>query len=335
MGCSIIVGGQWGDEAKGKIASYLTLTDNFSIACRAGLGPGAGHTVLHEGKTYRLRQTPAGFINKGTRLYLGPGILMGPEVFLREISEFDLEGRIWVDHRATVIEPKHIEQDKQDSHLAGVIGSTGSGHGPALAARAMRNAKLAKDVEELKPYLADVPLELNTALDKGESVLVEGTNGFLLSVLYGSYPYAVGKDSTASAAASDMGLGPRRIDEVILVFKVFPTRVGEGPFPTEMEPEEAQRLGFVEYGTVTSRLRRVGTFDFDLAREAVRINHPSALAITFLDRIDPDCAGKSYDQISSEVRTFLDQVEDACEVPVTLLGTGPGTMYIIDLRETR
>lgn len=335
MSATIIVGGQWGDEAKGKISSYLTIKDNIAIACRAGLGPGAGHTVCFNGKEHKLRHTPSGFINPNTKLYIGSGVLLGVEVLLNEIKTLQLENRIGVDLRATVIEARHIEQDKQDAHLAGKIGSTGSGHGPCLADRALRKAKLAKEVLELEPYLVDVPLEINKALDEGKSVLVEGTNGFLLSVFYGTYPYTVGKDSTASSVAADVGLGPRRIDEVILVFKTFPTRVGEGPFPSEMPYEEVQKRGFLEYGTVTSRPRRVGTFDFELAKEAVRINHPSALAITFLDRIDPDCAGKTYEQLSKEARAFLDKVEDSCEVPVTLIGTGSNTMDIIDRRITK
>ena len=134
----------------------------------------------------------------------------------------------------------------------------------------MRCGPLTKDCPELAPYLADVSREVNEALDRGEHVHLEGTNGFLLSVLYGGYPYVVAKDSTASSVAVDVGIGPRRIDEVVLVFKTFPTRVGAGAFPTEMPEEEAERRGFIEYGTVTGRRRRVGTFDFELAREAVR-----------------------------------------------------------------
>jgi adenylosuccinate synthase len=102
-----------------------------------------------------------------------------------------------------------------------------------------------------------------------------------------------------------------------------------------MPYEEVQKRGFLEYGTVTSRPRRVGTFDFELAKEAVRINHPSALAITFLDRIDPECTGKTYEQLSKDARAFLDKVEETCEVPVTLIGTGSNTMDIIDLRMTK
>lgn len=332
MPCTIVVGGQWGDEAKGKIASYLTLTNKCTIACRAGLGPGAGHTVVHEGKEYRLRQIPSGFINPNARLLLGAGVLINPQVILKEISDYSLENRVGIDYRATVIDPEQIQRDRNSEHLSKVIQSTGSGHGPALADRALRTGKLAQDIDELRPYLTDVAEELNDGLDRDESALIEGTNGFLLSVLYGTYPHTVAKDSTASTVAADVGLGPLRVDDVVLVFKTFPTRVGEGEFPTEISTAEIQSRGFIEHGTVTGRPRRVGNFDFELAKKAVAINHPSMLAISFLDRLDPDCRMKSYEDLNIEAQEFLHQIEDRLKTPIKLIGTGPGVMDIFDLR---
>lgn len=332
MPCTILVGGQWGDEAKGKFCSYLALTDDCSVACRAGDGPGAGHTVVHEGKEYRLRQTPGGFINRRARLLAGAGTLISPEAVLREIAEYGLEGRLGIDFRASIIEPEHVAADREDPHLARVVQTTGSGHGPCFAARGMRTARLARDIESLKPHLADAAVEVNDALDRGELVLIEGTGGYLLSVLYGTYPNVVGKDLTAGTFAADMGVGPLRIDEVVVAFKVYPTRVGPGAFPTELDPAEVDRLGFVEHATVTRRRRRLGNFDFELAAAAIRVNHPSYLAISFIDRLDPECRGKSYEQLGRAARSFLDRVEDELHVPVGLIGTGPGSLDIIDRR---
>lgn len=332
MTCTIVVGGQWGDEAKGKICSYLALKDCVDVSCRAGLGPGAGHTVVHDGVSYKLRQIPSAFVNPRSRLLIGPGTLIREDILLREISELGVETRIGIDPRATVIEASHIYNDVTDPYLASTIESTGSGHGPCLAARALRKAELAETLESLKPFLCDVPVVLNEALDAGQRVLVEGTNGFGLSVLFGTYPYVVGKDSTASTAAADVGLGPRRVDDVILVFKTFPTRVGKGPFPTELDPEEAERLHIHEVGTVTGRPRRIGHFDFDAAAAASRVNAPSQLAVTFLDRVDPNCKGCSWHTLSHEACVLVAQIERACGVPATLLGTGPETMDIIDRR---
>jgi adenylosuccinate synthase len=114
--------------------------------------------------------------------------------------------------------------------------------------------------------------------------------------------------------------------------KTFPTRVGPGPFATELDEEEVDRRGFVEFATVTKRRRRVGEFDFALAREAVRVNHPKYLAISFLDRIDPECRTKSYQELNKPARDFLARIEDELLVPVGLIGTGPGTRDIIDRR---
>lgn len=333
MPCTIIVGGQWGDEAKGKIASYLALVEKPKLVCRGGLGPGAGHTVVHAGKTIKLRQVPSAVVIGVPRVLIGAGALISAPVVLDEVNRLGLDPKSFgVDFRASLIEQSHIDRDRQDGHLRTTIGSTGSGHGPCLADRAMRCGPLTKDCPELVPYLADVSREVNEALDRGEHVHLEGTNGFLLSVLYGGYPYVVAKDSTASSVAVDVGIGPRRIDEVVLVFKTFPTRVGAGAFPTEMPEEEAERRGFIEYGTVTGRRRRVGTFDFELAREAVRVNHPSQIALTFLDRIDPACTGQTWEQLSRPVREMIDRVERELNCPVTLIGTGAGTLDIIDRR---
>lgn len=331
MPCTIVAGGQWGDEAKGKICAYLALQDDIFVSARAGLGPGAGHTVVHQGLTYRFRQVPAAAVNPKTRLLLGAGVLVSPRVLLHEIEEYGLQDRLAVDYRATVIDDAHVEQEHADAHLVKIVESTGNGHGPALAARAMRSARLARDVPELQPYLADVAEELNLACDRGRSVLLEGTNGALLSVLYGTYPHTVGKDCTASSIAADAGLGPLRVDEVVLVLKTFPTRVGGGDFPTEMTREEIERLGYLEYGTVTGRPRRVGRFDIDAARLATRLNHPSQIALTFLDRVDAACRG-STSHLGEAAEDFVQTVARELNLPVSLLGTGPDVFEIIDRR---
>jgi adenylosuccinate synthase len=307
MGCTIIAGGQRGDEAKSKIASYLAIHDDVRLAVRAGLGPGAGHTVCLSDKEWRFRQVPSAGVHRSARLLLSAGVLIDPNVVLGEVEAYDLACRIGIDYRATVIDDCHRNADKASEHLSKVVGSTGSGHGPARADRAIRTARRAESVPELKPYLVDASDEINAACDRGEKVQIEGTNGFLLSVLFGTYPHTVGKDSTASAIAADAGIGPLRVSEVVLTFKTFPTRVGGGIFPTEMEEAEADRRGFTEYGTVTRRRRRVGEFDFELAKQAVRVNHPSYLALTFLDRLDPDAKGPG---LTRPMREFVDKVEN-------------------------
>ena len=327
MPCTIISGGQWGDEGKGKIASYLALRDQPNILCRAGLGPGAGHTVEHNGNTYKLRQIPSGFMNCDAKLLIGAGALINPDVLLGEVEKYSLNGRLRVDSRATVIEQKHIEQDTQQDHLTQVIQSTGSGHGPCLMDRALRTAKTVAQVDALQAFAIDAAAQVNDALERDLCVHIEGTNGFQLSVLYGTYPYTVSKDSTASTFAADIGVGPTRINDVVLAFKTFPTRVGHGPFPHELNENEHN---IQEFGTVTGRKRRVGRFDMEAARQAVRINSATQIALCFMDRIDPDCAGKTFEQLNRDARTFIDALELITNVPVTLIGTGPKTTDIID-----
>ena len=336
MGCTIVAGGQWGDEGKGKFASYLALVDRPAYACRVGLGPGAGHTVVHRGAVHKLRQVPSAWVNPDTRLRLGAGVLVDPPVLLEEIDRLGVADRIGIDPRASVIEPHHVADDRSDPHLVARVQTTGSGHGPCLAARALRTARLAGEVPELAPYLVDVSAELNAALDRGQDVHVEATNGFLLSVLYGTYPFTVSKDSTASTAAADAGIGPTRVDEVVLVFKTFPTRVGGGEFPTELDEAHATRLGFVEHGTVTGRRRRVGRFDFELARRAALVNGATQLAVSFLDRLDPSAATRARaEDLNPAATEFLDRLERELRAPVTLLGTGPESLSTLDRRAAR
>ena len=334
MPATILVGGFFGDEGKGKIIAYLAKHDKPSVVARGGVGPNAGHTVEVEGKKYGLRMVPSGFVYESARLLIGAGVLVDPEVFKREVSSFGLKGRIGVDWRCGIIEKKHIEEDKSDAYLKGKIGSTGSGCGPANAARASRKAKQAKDEKELEEFLCDVPLEVNEALDQGKGVLVEGTQGFGISLLYGTYPFVTSKDTTASQMATDVGIGPTRVDEVIVVFKSFPTRVGEGPFETQMKEEKANALRIVEYGTVTGRKRRIGEWDAKMAAYSAMINGATMVALSGVDRLDPACRGvKEYKELSKEVKDFVAKVEHDTRVQVKLISTGPELSEIVDLRE--
>lgn len=334
MPATILVGGFFGDEGKGKIIAYLAKHDKPSVVARGGVGPNAGHTVEIEGMKYGLRMVPSGFVYEPARLLVGAGVLVDPEVFKREVSSFGLKGRIGVDWRCGIIEKKHIEEDKSDAYLKGKIGSTGSGCGPANAARASRKAKQAKDEKELAEFLCDVPLEVNEALDNGKGVLVEGTQGFGISLLYGTYPFVTSKDTTASQMATDVGIGPTRVDEVIVVFKSYPTRVGEGPFETQMKEEKANALHIVEYGTVTGRKRRIGEWDAKMAAYSAMINGATMVALSGVDRLDPSCRGvKEYKELSKEVKDFVAKVEHDTRVPVKLISTGPELSEIVDLRE--
>jgi adenylosuccinate synthase len=333
MPSTILVGGFFGDEGKGKIIAYLARHDKPEVVARGGVGPNAGHTVVVEGKRYALRMVPSGFIYEPARLLIGAGVLVNPSVLKEEISSFGLKGRVGVDRRSVIIEQKHIDEDQKDSHLKNKIGSTGSGCGPANAARAYRTAIQAKDAKELAEFICDVPMEINTALDHGKGVLIEGTQGFGISLLYGTYPFVTSKDTTASQMAADVGIGPTRVDDVIVVFKSFPTRVGEGPFGTQMKEERAAELHIEEYGTVTKRKRRIGEWDAEMAAYSAMINGATIVALSGVDRLDPSCKGATeYEELSKEVKDFVAKVEHDTRVPVKLISTGPEVSEIVDLR---
>lgn len=336
MTCSILVGGGWGDEGKGKCITYLCDNDKPDLIARAGVGPNAGHSVELHGEKYALRLTPSGFVHTGARLLIGAGVLVDPEVFLHELdylNKYKVKNRTYVDYRCAIIEKEHKEQDRSSDYLSKNIGTTGTGCGPANAARVMRVAKLAKDIEEMSSYTTDVPAEVNEALDDDMDVFIEGSQGFGLSLYYGTYPYVTSKDTTASTAAADVGVGPTRVDEVIVVFKSYITRVGAGPFKTEITEKEAENMGLEEYGTVTGRRRRIGLFDMELARESSMINGATQIALTCVDRIYPQCERvKDYSKLSADVKRFIDEIETETGVPVTIISTGPDLEDTIDLR---
>ncbi|QSZ67452.1 adenylosuccinate synthetase [Methanofollis aquaemaris] len=334
MSCTIIVGGFFGDEGKGKIVAHIAHQDHPSIISRGGVGPNAGHTVTVGDQNYGVRMIPSGFVYPNAKLYIGSGVLVDPRVFLREIGLLGVEGRVFVDGRCGVIEEEHVERDQSSDHLAKKIGSTGTGCGPANSDRVLRVSRQAKDVPELSPYIIDVAEDVNAAIDRGDNVLLEGTQGFGISLYYGTYPYVTSKDTSASQIAADNGVGPTKIDDVVVVFKAYPTRVGEGPFQTEMSEEESNTLGFQEFGTVTHRLRRIGGWDAKMARYSAMINGCTIAAITGIDHIDPACFGAtSYDELTPKAIEFLKQAEKDIGAPIGLISTGPELSQIIDLRD--
>jgi adenylosuccinate synthase len=331
--CSIVVCGFFGDTGKGKVISYLALNDHLDITARAGVGPNAGHTVIFEEKKYGLSMLPSAFVFEKCRLLIGPGVLINPNTLMREMQQTGTVGRVGVDSQCAIIEAKHIEADKV-GHLAQEIRTTGTGTGPCNAERALRKVKLAKNVAELKNLLVDVPLEVNTAIDYEKRVLIEGTQGTYLSLYHGTYPYCTSKDVTASAACSDVGVGPTKIDDVIIVFKAFTTRVGAGPLPNEISLEEAQKRGWTEYGTVTGRPRRAAPFSYNLAKRAVMLNGATQAAVTKIDVLFPECRGAKSDQeLSNEAKAFIENIEREIKIPVTLIGTGPSALEMVDRRE--
>jgi len=331
MPCTVIVGGFFGDEGKGKIAAYLAMKDKPDICIRGGNGPNAGHTVIHDGVQYSLRLVPSGFVNPSTRLLIGPGVPVDPTVLLDELRKTGSEQRIEVDNQCAIVEPRHKEQESRSDHLSRKVGSTKSGVGACNAERALRIAKLAQSIPSLKPYVGDTVGEVQKALSENKNVVIEGTQGTFLSLYHGTYPFVTSKDTTASAACADVGVGPTQVNDVIVIFKAYVTRVGEGPLDGQLERDEVARRGWTEFGTVTGRERRAAPFDFKLAKRAVQLNGATQIALTKLDVLFPSAKGiHRYEDLNREAKEFISRIEQETGVPVALIGTGPGEEDIID-----
>jgi Adenylosuccinate synthetase (EC 6.3.4.4) len=328
----LVVDGFFGDTGKGKVTAYLALADSPALCVRTG-APNAGHTVVLEGQSHVLRTLPTCFVNSKSKLAVAPGALIKIDVFLSEVERYG-RGRSYVDYQTGVIEESHMEAERRDEYLMKVVGSTGQGVGAAMVDRVLRRLKLARDFDVLKPYLADVPAMIHE--HRHDGVVIEGTQGTFLSLYHGTYPYVTSRDVTASGVLSEAGVGPKAVDEIVLVFKAYVTRVGAGPLPGELPPEEAERRGWTERGAVTGRPRRVAPFNMELAKRAVLLNTPTQIAITKIDAVYGEAAGKtSWGDLPLEARRWVEEVEEQLKVPVTLIGTGPEPRHMVDLRREK
>lgn len=329
---TVVVGGFFGDEGKGKVVSYLGLKDRPSAAVRTG-SINAGHTVSFNGRVWKLRVVPSAFLWRSCRLYVPAGALISIQTFLSEVRETECNGRIFVDFNTGVITEEHVARENADE-LMKSIGSTRQGVGAAGSDRVMRRLKLAKDYDVLRDYLRDVALEVNDYVDRGESVLIEGTQGFYLSLYFGTYPYVTSRDTSASGVLSEVGLGPKKVDDVLVVFKSYVTRVGEGPLPNELSPTDVEKLGFSERASVTGRIRRAAPFNLELARKAVIINSATQIALTKIDALFKDAYNvREWGKLPPNARAWIDDIENVLKVPITLIGTGEDVMAIVDRRQ--
>ncbi|MGZ5500852.1 MAG: adenylosuccinate synthetase [Nitrososphaeraceae archaeon] len=333
MPCNIVVGGFFGDEGKGKIVAYLVKKDIISLAARGGVGPNAGHTFNLNGQTFKVRMLPSAAFNVNTKLAIGAGVLVDPKILLNEISTFHAHDRTFVDPHCGIIKEDHILQDSTESFLKDKIGTTGTGTGPANSDRALRKLSLAMDCSEIKNYLNDVSCMIHSDLNKKNNVLLEGTQGTYLSLYHGGYPFVTSKDVTASSVCADVGIGPKYIDEVLVVFKSYVTRVGGGPLENELGKEETRKRGWLEYGSVTGRERRSSPFNIELAKRAIRLNGGTSFALTKLDVLFPECAGVTdYSKLSLPSKRFVEEIEAELGLKAELIGTGAEVDAVIDLR---
>jgi adenylosuccinate synthase len=336
MPCNVVVGGFFGDEGKGKIIAYLVNKDNINLAARGGVGPNAGHTFSINDKTFKVRMLPSAALNANTSLAIGAGVLVNPSVLLNEISTFNAHDRTFIDFQCGIITNEHIQRDSSDNFLKDKVGTTGTGTGPANSDRALRKLSIAKDCVEVKSYLTDISTLIHSNLEKQNSVLLEGTQGTYLSLYHGGYPFVTSKDVTASSICADVGIGPKHVDEVLVVFKSYVTRVGGGPLENELDKEESKKRGWAEYGSVTGRERRSSPFNIELAKKAVRLNGGTSFALTKMDVLYPECAGiTEYTKLPISAQKFVEDIESELGLKAVLIGTGADVNAIIDRRNNK
>ena len=349
MSLWIVVGGQFGGEGKGKISAFITRQEEIDICIRCG-GPNSGHTfVAEDGNTILLRQLPTGYIRPQTKLLIPAGALIDLDVLKYELDALRINpSRVGVDRNAMIIEPSDRHQESRLG-LRERLSSTLCGVGSAVARRALRGSdvklagQVAHDVTWLADLITDTSEEANSALDDGRKVLVEGTQGFGLSLYHSdSYPKATSRDTTAAGFLSEVGLSPLLVTEVVLVFRTFPIRVAgkqAGPLKEEITWEILQKeSGYPhpihEMTTVSKKLRRVGRFDWDLARKAVNVNRPTRLAINGLDYLNARNRGAALMELTSEARNFVIRMDKETGVACDILGVGPSLSEILSTHVT-
>jgi adenylosuccinate synthase len=333
MGATIIVDAFWGDSGKGKVSAYLARKMNVNLAVRAGVGTNAGASVMIDDQTtIKARQLPTAWLNETTDVAVGSGVMVDPGIFLSEVERFGLQGRAFVDYRCPIILPEHIEAERADAHLAKRVGSTCTGNGHARADFVLRRGPQARDVPELAAYVDDIAKRANRLAETG-NILVQGSQGTLLSLaLSDDYPFTTSDNCTVAACIDDVGLNWQRVDEAIMIVKVMPTRVGEGPLPYEMPESEITARNIEERGVVTGRLRRKASrIDWDLLEYVTMLNGPTSIVLTFCDHFDPGITSVRHrDGITASIRNLIAEVERVTNVRVSMIDSGK---YLNDLIE--
>ena len=332
----VVVGTQWGDEGKGKIVDWLSKEADIIIRFQGGHN--AGHTLVIDGSTYKLRLLPSGIVRKDKISIIGNGVVVDPWALLEEIKEIKLKGvdvsekNLMISESVSLILPFHSELDeiREDSSESLKIGTTRRGIGPAYEDKVGRRAiklidliseknlderlnialshhntirkglgkktfdkeKLKNDLLKIAPDVLKFSKPVWKLIDefksKEKKILFEGAQGVLLDVDHGTYPYVTSSNTVASSAATGSGCGPNSINYILGITKAYTTRVGEGPFPTELKNQIGEHLGNIgkEFGTVTSRKRRCGWLDGVLVRQSIRISGINGIALTKLDVLD-------------------------------------------------
>jgi len=332
MGVSIIVGGQFGSEGKGKIARWFAEKHQVSSVVRVG-GINSGHTVIDTaGQAVIFRILPTAAIDRQATCVLPAGSYLNVDLLFREIKQAGISPSLVKIHpHAVIITEREVELERE-TKLTARLGSTGSGTGAAVGLRVMRdpNLTLAKDVGELENFLCDTGEFLRGEIAQGRKVLIEGTQGFGLSCLHSPYyPKATSRDTSAAGFLSEAGLSPFDVEHIVMVIRSYPIRVcgNSGPLPHEITWEDVTTAAgrqdpIREYTSVTRHLRRVGQFDPEIILHAIAVNRPDQLILNHLDYL-PGGPGT----LSPERTAFLEKVQSQLRQRIDYVGLDPITVY--------
>lgn len=348
----IVMGMQYGSEGKGAIVSHLAHIANIGI--RSGAA-NAGHTIYFKGRKIIMRQIPAVWTNPDAKLLIGLGSLISPDILLEEIERIDrlmpIKHRLFIDYRAHIITPEQI-QDEQRMDLAVRIGSTSAlskeGIGTAAADKVLRKSSSvqARDFPPLRQYLCDSVEIINESFKPGFGgiALLEGTQGFGLSLDHGRFPFVTSRDTSAMALAASVGMPIHQIrTEIIGVVRSYPIRVAgnSGSFGDDAEEitwdEITQRAGaphhITETTSVTGNTRRIGTFSKNEFLKACTANRPTCLALTFGDYLD--WTAHEHRRLTHPIKDFIVMLERLSKVPVSFVKTGPKTVVDFEVQQER
>lgn len=342
----VLIGGEYGSEGKGHIASHLAR--EYDLLVRVG-GPNAGHKVFQTPEPYTHHQLPSGTRFSEANLLIGPGAVVNPDALLKEIGDCRIDAqRLSIDPQVMIIESSDI---KSESKLVKSIGSTGQGVGNATARRILKRGakdiRLARDVKALKPFIRPACVVLDKMFFEGKRVFVEGTQGTGLSLYHGQYPHVTSRDTTVAGCLSEVGISPSRVRRVVMVVRSYPIRVQDpskstsGPMSQELSWKKiSERSGVplselrvTEKTSTTHKKRRVGEFDWELLRKAASLNGPTDVALTFADYISiKNRDARRFEQLTEETIRFIEEIERVAETPVSLISTRFDSRSIIDRR---
>lgn len=329
-----VIGGQFGSEGKGKVAHQFARDQNATVAVRVG-GANSGHTVIDQNGSARiLRHLPTAAILPDTLCVIAPGSYIDPDVLLSEINLVGLDtGRLVIDPNAYVI----TDRDRQEERAEGLrerIGSTLSGTGAAVRRRISRvsRANLAYENSQLLRYISNTRFLMRERLKRGERIVIEGTQGFGLSLLHSEhYPNVTSRDTTAAAFVSEAGLSPLDVDEVIMVLRAFPIRVAgnSGDLPNEIDwstiVEDGRHASpIIEYSSVSRNVRRVARFDPVIVKSAIEANVPTKIVLNHVDYVDAACANSGC--MSIDAMKFVRWVAMKIGQKIDYIGLSPSSL---------